>query len=117
MGLMLGSGAMNVYASPATAEAQQVKSESGVTRVSGTVVDENGDPIIGASVKVVGTNISTPTDIDGNFTLSGVKANQDVQVSYVGYIPTTLKISDLINGGGVKSPSNPVLKTSTNLLS
>ena len=38
-------------------------------QVSGQVLDENGDPIIGATVKVKGTNVATVTDLDGNFTL------------------------------------------------
>ena len=41
------------------------------TQVSGTVVSgEDGEPIIGASIKVVGTNTGTVTDTDGKFSLS-----------------------------------------------
>ena len=40
------------------------------SQVSGTVVSaEDGEPIIGASIKVEGTNTGTVTDIDGNFSL------------------------------------------------
>lgn len=40
------------------------------TRVTGNVVDESGEPVIGASVQIKGTGQGTVTDIDGNFTLS-----------------------------------------------
>ena len=39
------------------------------TKVTGQVLDENGEPVIGASVVVKGTTIGTVTDFDGNFTL------------------------------------------------
>ena len=37
------------------------------TKVTGQVLDENGEPVIGASVVVKGTTIGTVTDFDGNF--------------------------------------------------
>ena len=39
------------------------------TKVTGHVVDENGDPVIGATILVKGTTLGTVTDFDGNFTL------------------------------------------------
>ena len=36
----------------------------------GTVVDEQGDPLIGATISVPGTTIATATDLEGNFALS-----------------------------------------------
>lgn len=41
-------------------------------KVFGTVVDSNGDPIIGASVLVKGTSNGTITDLDGNFSINDV---------------------------------------------
>ena len=107
MGLMLGPGAWNAYALPSPSEAQQVKSESGFTRVTGTVVDENDEPVIGASVRVKGTDISVPTDIDGNFVISKAKPNQEIEVSYVGYAVNTVRISKLVNEGGGKIVLEP----------
>lgn len=52
--------------------------------VNGNVKDATGEPVIGASVRVVGTTIGTTTDFDGNFTLSNVKQGAKLQVSYVG---------------------------------
>ena len=58
--------------------------------VKGHVKDATGEPIIGATVRVVGTQTATITDFDGNFVL---KANQgaDITISYVGYQNTTVK--------------------------
>lgn len=52
--------------------------------LKGTVVDQNGDPVVGASVVVKGTSRGVITDIDGNFTLEGVQPNVDIVISYVG---------------------------------
>ena len=59
---------------------------------SGTVVDETGEGIIGASVLEVGTTNGTITDFDGNFTLS-VSEGAELNISYVGYKPQTLAAS------------------------
>ena len=53
--------------------------------ISGTVVDETGDPAIGASVAVKGTAIGTVTDIDGNFRLN-VTEDAVLVISYIGYV-------------------------------
>src|SRR5574344_1192848 len=60
-------------------------------RVSGTVTSaEDGQPIIGASIKVVGTNTGTVTDVNGTFSLS-VQEGAKLQVSYIGLISKTVK--------------------------
>ena len=66
-------------------------------QVSGQVLDENGDPIIGATVKVKGTNVATVTDLDGNFTFK-VPAGSTLVVSYLGYSPKEVAAS----GNGIK---------------
>ncbi len=59
--------------------------------VSGTVLSgSDNEPLIGASVRAVATNAGTSTDIDGNFTIK-VPQGSDLQVSYIGYEPQTLK--------------------------
>ena len=57
--------------------------------VKGYVQDAENEPIIGATVRVVGTQIAVITDIDGNFTL---QCNQgaSIQVSYIGYETATV---------------------------
>lgn len=52
--------------------------------VKGTVVDSEGEPLIGAVVVVKGTSLGVSTDIDGQFTLNNVPANATLSVSYVG---------------------------------
>ena len=59
---------------------------------TGTVVDENGEPVIGATVKVDGTKAATVTDFDGNYKLE-VPKNGKVVVSYIGY-------KDMVTTGG-----------------
>ncbi|WP_221929322.1 TonB-dependent receptor [Saccharicrinis carchari] len=52
--------------------------------VSGTIRDANGEPIPGASIVVKGTTTGTISDMDGNFTLSGVPEDATLQFSFVG---------------------------------
>lgn len=54
--------------------------------VKGTVIDGNGESIIGASVLVKGTTTGTVTDFDGHFTLNSVDDKATLVISYVGYI-------------------------------
>jgi TonB-linked SusC/RagA family outer membrane protein len=62
--------------------------------IKGKVVDQNGDAIIGATIKVKGTNNATVTDFDGNFTLSN--ATGTLVVSYIGYQEQEVKAADNI---------------------
>ncbi len=59
--------------------------------VSGRVVDDSGEPLIGATVRVQGTTAGTITDFDGLFSLSDVADDAIVEVSYMGYLPQQLK--------------------------
>lgn len=53
--------------------------------IKGNIVDNNGDPIIGANIRVKGTSTGTISDIDGNFTLEIDENAQLLEVSYIGY--------------------------------
>ena len=53
--------------------------------VNGIVKDATGEPVIGASVRVVGTQQGTVTDFDGLFTLEGVPQGAKLQISSIGY--------------------------------
>ena len=64
-------------------------------QITGTVVDETGQPLIGAAVRVVGSDQGTITDFDGAFTLLGVAADATIEVSYVGYLPEELRVESL----------------------
>ncbi|MDE6175595.1 MAG: carboxypeptidase-like regulatory domain-containing protein, partial [Duncaniella sp.] len=77
---------------PAMADAQAKKSTSVTASIdkiqsntiSGTVLDENEEPLPGATVMIEGTSEGTSTDMDGNFTLLCHKANPTLVFSYVG---------------------------------
>ena len=58
-------------------------------QVSGVIVDETGEPIIGASILEKGTTNGTITDFDGNFTLD-VAEGATLEISYVGYATQSL---------------------------
>ena len=54
--------------------------------IKGSVVDENGEPVIGANILVKGTTNGTITDINGNYSLEVENAKSTVlQISYIGY--------------------------------
>ena len=77
--------------------------------VKGTVNDEAGEPVIGASVKVVGSNTGAATDFNGQFSVNAPSDGQ-LEISYVGYQTQKVKI----NG---KSNINIVLKEDAQMLS
>ena len=54
--------------------------------ITGTVNDQFGEPILGASVLVKGTTNGCVTDLDGNFSLSGVQNGQTLSISFIGYV-------------------------------
>ena len=67
--------------------------------IRGSIKDRNSkEPLIGATVQIVGSNLATMTDIDGNFQLSGVKDGiYDIEIKYVGYktaVKRQVKIED-----------------------
>ena len=64
--------------------------------VTGTVLDELGEPVIGATVTVDGTKTATVTDLDGNYKIA-VPKGAKVTISYIGYMPMTV-----VPGGTVK---------------
>ena len=61
--------------------------------VKGTVSDEAGEPIIGATVKVQGTKDATVTDFDGNFSIKA-SPNATLNISYVGYVSQSVKAAN-----------------------
>lgn len=58
---------------------------------SGSVIDELGEPVIGATVQAKGTSVAVPTDIDGRFSLKVPSTTKDIQISYIGYKTQVLK--------------------------
>lgn len=70
-----------------------------VSQVTGTVVSaEDGLPVVGASVLVKGTTVGTVTDIDGNFTISGVpEEGKVIVISFIGLKSQELPIKPVMN--------------------
>ncbi|MEG1007961.1 MAG: TonB-dependent receptor [Bacteroides sp.] len=62
--------------------------------ISGVVIDESGEPIIGASILVEGTSIGTITNIDGRYSLADVPESAQLTVSYIGYKSIALSAKD-----------------------
>ena len=91
------SAAMFISVIPMMAEVSVGGKNIGVQIVSqtknitGTIIDETGEPMIGVSVLVQGTTTGTVTDLDGKFTLE-VPANATLVVSYIGYKTQNVKV-------------------------
>lgn len=81
--------ALFVVLSPGSAWAQN--------SVKGTVFDEAGEPVIGATVIVVGTQTGTSTDIDGKFMLQNIKKESVLQISFIGYQTVTVPVNGVTN--------------------
>lgn len=60
--------------------------------VSGTVTDETGETLIGATVMLKGSSVGVNTDLDGNFRIDNVPADGVLVVSYVGYEPQEVNV-------------------------
>ena len=89
--LVTGAGMMNAATdktSPETTESQQSK-----IRITGTVVDRAGEPVIGANVIEKGvTSNGTATDVDGKFSLE-VSSGATLTVSFIGYVTRDVAIT------------------------
>lgn len=77
--------------------------------ISGNVKDKNGDPLIGVTVQVKGTNSGTITDFDGNYLLPNVSKKSILAFSYIGMVTQEIEV----NG---KSSINVVLRDDSELL-
>ena len=62
-----------------------VNAQSERMKITGKVIDELDEPMIGVTVMLPGTTIGTITDLDGNFSLDAAKGSISVTVSVVGY--------------------------------
>lgn len=86
-----------------------VQDASSIKNISGVVVDEKGEPVIGASIAVEGTTLGTITNLNGEYTLSNVPEKAEVTISFIGY--KTLKLR-----AGDKGLSKIILKEDSELL-
>lgn len=77
--------------------------------VTGTVMDENQEPLIGVTVQLQGSGTGTVTDLDGNYRLSGIPSNGVLEVSYVGMHSQTINVDG-------RTTINIVMQQDTELL-
>ena len=85
------TGAAYAVANPGVTDVK-ITQQTGTCK--GVVVDATGETVIGASVVVKGTTNGTITGIDGDFSLSGVKQGDVIQVSFVGYQTMNVTLQD-----------------------
>ena len=85
--ILINPTGKNAKATTTKAVAQQQK------RITGTVLDKNGEPIIGANVVIKGTTKGTITDIDGNFSLEA-PGNAQLAISYIGYVAQEIAVGN-----------------------
>lgn len=71
---------------------RKAKKDVATKTISGTIIDDLDEPVIGASVTVKGSQIGVSTDIDGRYTLSDVPEGATVSISYVGLKPVMFKV-------------------------
>ncbi len=90
---LLSFSSLSVYAgSTPVAGGEAFAQQQGTMKVGGLVTDTKGQPIVGATVKVVGGGVVAVTDIDGKFT-ANVKPGAQLQVSSIGYAEKTIKVN------------------------
>ncbi|WP_321425963.1 TonB-dependent receptor [uncultured Bacteroides sp.] len=87
LGLFLIPAPVHVMAG--AANTKEVNQKNTVT---GKVLDENGEPIIGATVSIVGKTAGTITDLDGIFKI-GAKPTDLLKISFVGYVTQQVKVT------------------------
>ena len=61
--------------------------------VSGVVLDEEGEPLIGCSVMVVGTSLGTVTDVNGRYSIALPRGKNQLRFAYVGYLSQTSSVN------------------------
>lgn len=78
----------------ATTTPKQATSQQGKPRIiKGTVLDENGEPVIGATVRVKGTQTGAVTNLDGEYSINAPEGST-LEVSYIGYTTQELSARD-----------------------
>ncbi len=89
---VMASALLAVSPQIAWAEANEMQTVMQSGSIKGQVVDATGEPVIGASVMVKGSTNGTITDVEGNFTLSGVPGSGVLVISYIGYKTEELSV-------------------------
>ena len=77
--------------------------------ITGTVYDETGEPLIGASVKVTGAATGVATDFNGQYSLKVPASASQLEFTYIGYRPLTVAIADRSVIDATLQPDNQIL--------
>nr|WP_315402460.1 TonB-dependent receptor [uncultured Sphingobacterium sp.] len=85
-----------------------------VGSISGKVIDDRGQFLANASIKLIGANKSTQSSIDGSYILTGASGTYVLEVSYLSY--QTQRIEGVKIEGGQRTALNIAMKTQTNKL-
>ena len=95
-GWSLGMPWLSVAATPNGLKATLAPAQNSTApKIVGVVTDSNtGEPLVGATVKVVGTTEGTATDVDGRFEIRATKGST-LEVSYLGYTTKKIKVTDV----------------------
>ena len=62
--------------------------------ITGTIVDQTGEPVMGATVLVKGTTNGSTTDLDGRYSIPNVSSNQVLAVSFIGYASQEIPVGN-----------------------
>lgn len=81
-------------AAPSRDVKAEYKSSDRSMTLSGTVLDENGEPLIGATVMIQGSLIGTTTGGDGDFSLKNVRKGDVLRIAFVGYQTQEIVVKD-----------------------
>lgn len=68
-----------------------VAQQNNKVTVKGTITDQEGEPIVGASIAVTGTSTGVISDVDGKFSID-VLSGAKLTISYVGFLPQTITV-------------------------
>ena len=90
--LLCAPSAISVYAENGVNDIT-VQAVMQTKTVKGTVLDENGEPLIGVSIVVKGTSTGTITDFDGKFSINLPAGSKELVVSYIGYKEQAIIVS------------------------
>lgn len=101
-------GETKIYLKEKTVSETPQKGERLIT-ISGIIVDEKGEMIIGASIAVQGTTLGTITNADGEYSLANVPENSQITVSFIGYQSISLPANAKALGKIVMKEDNELL--------
>lgn len=110
--MTLSSPAVYAGSEPAS---EALPADAGTTinaTVTGTVVDEDGEPLAGATIMIKDTQTGTFTDLDGKFTIRVDKKDPILTVSYVGMLPFEMAL----DANNVRRPIEVVLVSNANVM-